>query len=118
MPRLRWTNEGVRFTDRARNFVATAGEYDIDDEDRAEEYLAHPSDGWERVDDEGDGGSTENEDDGSDEEGDTQTLIGADRATLEAADYSRLRRAAMSDDVEGVDGRSSKAEIIDALADE
>lgn len=58
MPRLRWTNEGVRFTDRARNFVATAGEYDIDDEDRAEEYLAHPSDGWERVDDAEDEGGT------------------------------------------------------------
>jgi len=50
MTELRWTNEAT-FQDGRRNFQASGpGVYEVPD-DAVEEYLAHRTDGWERVED-------------------------------------------------------------------
>lgn len=110
---LRWTKERVRFTDHSRGFKTDGpGEYDVP-ADVAERYLSHRSDGWERVTE---SGSTEeqNADDSVSEE----TTDGYTRAELEAMDWSELRQMAVESDREDINGRSSKADIIEALAND
>lgn len=114
MVKLRWTREGVRFTDHSRNFTATAGEYDVSDE-QADEYLAHHSAGWERVeDDDSDSGETESTDE-------PETIDPSDYTLDELEDVLDGTDADSETlhDLEGEgDDRKGAHEIIDAVAGE
>lgn len=114
MPRLRWTREDVRFTDRARNFTATAGEYDVSDE-QADEYLDHPSGGWERVeDDDSDSSDTESSDESETIDPSDYTLDELE----EALDGTDADAEALHERESEGDDRVGAHEIIDAVAGE
>lgn len=108
MARLRWT--------RDRHWVDTANEveahepgvYEVPDAVAAA-YCNHPIEGWERVD-----GDTAAE--GEDTTGEASETYPRDE--LESWSYNELRTLASEADREDVDGRSSKADIIDAFAED
>jgi len=87
MPRLRWTRDST-FHDTASGFRAVGpGIYDVPEE-RVEEYLAHRSGAWERVDsvDDGDIDETEDDDGADDASEDDDTGGGSNQEDVDKFD--------------------------------
>jgi len=127
MAELTWTGSGV-FSDPARNFTARPDTTHDFDEDRAEEYLGHQSDNWNRPEDEdstdpGTESSGERENEGNeDDASDASEIDGseeADSGSKSNDDFTDLDKVGDAK-AEGLRdaGYASFADLDDASVDE
>lgn len=83
MPRLRWTNERLRFTDHARDFTAEPGYEGEVPDDAVEEYLDHRSGDWERVEDDATESSSDEDETSESETGTDYEICGTEMSSGE-----------------------------------
>lgn len=134
MPELRWTGRGY-YSHPDHGLIPSGETIHVDDEDDVEDLLGHYSGDWveaeantQGVDEEftaeesnegKDDGGMDHDDESMPDEDDlaeTPEFETYPRDELESMEYANLRELAMASENEDINGRSSKDEIIEALA--